>query len=87
MLPGIGGHLIDRPYRDAFHVRKSQHRPAGGCRRLARSRQTRYFPVTLVAAVAAFLFYIVGNVQDNLSARYHHRVWFLGNTAGFDLRI
>ncbi|HBM27593.1 MAG TPA: amino acid ABC transporter permease, partial [Halomonas sp.] len=48
-----------------------------------RAKRALIFQCLLIAAVIAFLFYIVGNVQDNLSSRgITTGFGFLSNTAG-----
>lgn len=63
-------------------------RPAGQKPPFWRDRAKRalIFQFLLMAAVAVFLLYIVGNVQDNLSARgITTGFGFLNNTAGFGI--
>ncbi|MEC9305953.1 MAG: ABC transporter permease subunit, partial [Pseudomonadota bacterium] len=51
-----------------------------------RAKRALIFQCLLIAAVIAFLFYIVGNVQDNLSSRgITTGFGFLSNTAGFGI--
>lgn len=63
-------------------------RPAGHKPPFWRDRAKRalVFQLLLTAAVAVFLLYIIGNVQDNLSARgITTGFGFLNNTAGFGI--
>jgi general L-amino acid transport system permease protein len=63
-------------------------RPAGHKPPFWRDRAKRalIFQCLLIAAVIVFLFYIVGNVQDNLSSRgITTGFGFLNNTAGFGI--
>ncbi|GHE21048.1 amino acid ABC transporter permease [Halomonas urumqiensis] len=51
-----------------------------------RAKRALIFQTVLIAAVAAFLIYIVGNTQDNLAARgITTGFGFLTNTAGFGI--
>lgn len=51
-----------------------------------RAKRALIFQLLLVAAVAAFMLYIIGNTQDNLAARGITTGFsFLGNTAGFGI--
>lgn len=63
-------------------------RPAGHKPPFWRDRAKRalIFQIILVAVVAAFLIYIIGNTQANLNARGITTGFsFLGNTAGFGI--
>lgn len=51
-----------------------------------RAKRALIFQFLLITAVITFLFYIVGNVQDNLSSRgITTGFGFLNNTAGFEI--
>ncbi|MFY0992788.1 amino acid ABC transporter permease [Halomonas sp. C05BenzN] len=67
---------------------RPQARPAGPKPPFWRDRAKRalIFQLVLIAAVAAFLLYIIGNTQANLSARgITTGFGFLSNTAGFGI--
>lgn len=67
---------------------ESTPRPAGQKPPFWRDRAKRalIFQILLIAAVAAFLLYIIGNTQDNLSERgITTGFGFLSNTAGFGI--
>lgn len=67
---------------------KSTPRPAGQKPPFWRdpAKRALIFQLLLIAAVAAFLLYIIGNTQDNLSERgITTGFGFLSNTAGFSI--
>ncbi|WP_355662457.1 amino acid ABC transporter permease [Halomonas salifodinae] len=69
-------------------AQRPQARPAGPKPPFWRDRAKRalIFQLLLIAAVAGFLIYIIGNTQDNLAARgITTGFGFLNNTAGFGI--
>lgn len=86
--PGFDNCLTD-PGGESLHVRSLQGSLAGPQTAfLARPRQARplIFQALLIAAVIAFLLYIIGNTQANLAARgITTGFGFLERTAGFGI--